>query len=92
MVGNPSITRWIKQVCKKQNLGAFFMPAKDTYMIHFKGKALQGFNSKVFYHMPKIAREKQLVSILKLGLRLNIDEKNRQNLYTKRKLGHTICK
>jgi hypothetical protein len=59
-------------------------------MIHFKGRALQGFNSQVFYDMPKDAREKGLVPIMKLGLNNNIDEKNRDNLFTKRKLGKHI--
>lgn len=59
-------------------------------MIHFKGRALQGFNSQVFYQIPPAAREKQLIPLLKLGLRSAIDEKQRDNLFTKRKLGHTI--
>ena len=90
MVGNPSITRWIKSVCKKYGLSSFFIPQKDIYMIHFKGRALQGFTSTVFWQIPPAAREKQMMPLLKLGLQGNIDEKHRDNLYTKRKLGHTI--
>ena len=59
-------------------------------MIHFKGKALQGFNSQVFYQIPKDAREKELMGILKRGLMLNIDERHRNQLYTKRKLGKEL--
>ena len=89
-MGNPSITRWIKMVCKKYNLSAFYLPHKDTYLIHFRGKALQGFNSQVFFQIPKDARERQFTPLLKRGLMLNIDEKSRNQLYTKRKLGRTI--
>jgi hypothetical protein len=88
---NPAIRRWIEKVCKKQGLSAFYLPRKDTYLIHFKGRALQGFNTEVFYQMPPDAREKGLVPILKLGLNNNIDESNRNNLYTKKRLGKIIC-
>lgn len=87
---NPSIRRWCEKVCKRQGLSAFYLPLKDTYMIHFKGRALQGFNTQVFYQMPPDAREKGLIPILKLGLNNNIDERNRNNLYTKRRLGKLI--
>lgn len=92
MYGTPSIYRWVRDICLKYGYSSFYIPAKDTYMIHFKGKALQGFNSRVFYQIPKDAREKQLVPILKRGLMLNINEKNRDNLYTKRHIGRTIVK
>lgn len=87
---NPSIKRWIEKICTKYGLSAFYLPKKDTYMIHFKGRALQGFNSEVFYQMPKDAREKGLIGILKRGLMLNINEQNRDNLFTRRRLGKEI--
>ena len=59
-------------------------------MLHFKGRAVQGFSSHVFWQIPPKLREKQLVSIVKLGLRENIDGKQRDNLFTKRKLGRGI--
>lgn len=88
--GSPSITRWIIKMCQKYKLSAFYLPDRDVYLIHFKGKALQGFNSQVFYQIPKDAREKQLIPLLKRGLMLNIEEKGRDMLYTKRRLGHLI--
>ena len=87
---NPAIKRWCVKICRKYNLGSFYLPLKDTYMIHFKGKALSGFNSQVFYQIPKDAREKELIGILKRGLMLNFNENQRQNLYTKRRLGQLI--
>jgi hypothetical protein len=87
---NPFIFRWTKRICKKYGLSAFYLPHKDTYLIHFKGKALQGFNTEVFWQMPPDAREKGLIPILKLGLNNNINENNRQNLYTKKRLGYKI--
>lgn len=89
-MGNPFIRRWIQKICRKQGLSSFYLPDRDVFMIHFKGRALMGFNSKVFYQIPMDAREKSLVSILKRGLMLNIDEKNRDNLYTKKRLGKVI--
>lgn len=89
-MGNPHIRRWIQKVCKKYGLSSFYLPDRDVYMIHFKGRALQGFNSNIFYQIPIDAREKGLVGILKQGLMLNIDEKNRDNLYTKKRLGKVI--
>lgn len=87
---NSSIKNWIIKVCKKYNLSSFYISQKDTYMIHFKGKALMGFTSKIFYDIPKDAREQSLLPILKRGLMLNWNENNRQNLYTKQRLGRII--
>lgn len=87
---NPLIKNWIIKICKKYKLGSFYLPDRDVYMIHFKGRALQGFTSKVFYQIPMDAREKGITPLLKRGLMLNIDEKNRDNLYTKRRLGKLI--
>ena len=86
----PDIKNWVKRICKKHGFSAFYLPKSDTYLIHFKGRALQGFNTQVFYQMPKDAREKGLIPIMKLGLNNNIDEKNRDNLYTRRRLGKHI--
>jgi hypothetical protein len=91
-MGNPSITRWVREICLRHKLSAFYLPNKDTYLIHFRGKALQGFNSQVFYQIPKDAREKSLTPILKRGLMLNMNEKHREQLYTKKRLGRTIVK
>ena len=87
---SPYIRRWCERVCKKLGLSAFYLPDRDVYMLHFKGRALQGFNSQVFWQIPPDAREKMLTPIMKLGLNNNIDEKNRDNLFTKKKLGKLI--
>ena len=89
-MGSPDIYRWVVKVCKKYKLSAFYLPHKDTWMIHYKGKALQGFNTACFYQIPKDAREQTLMGILKRGLMLNMNEKNRNNLYTKRRLGKLV--
>lgn len=59
-------------------------------MIHVKGRALQGFNSQVFWQIPPDAREKMYTPLMKLGLNNNIDEKNRDNLHTRKRLGKHI--
>ena len=87
---NPYIRHWIIKICKKYNLGSFYLPHKDTYMLHYAGRALQGFNSQVFWQIPPDARERMMTPLMKLGLNNNIDEKNRDNLYTKRRLGKLI--
>ena len=71
-------------------MSAFYMPDRDVYLIHFKGKAIQGFTSQVFYQIPMDAREKQMTPLLKRGLMLNINENTRANLYTQRRLGKLI--
>ena len=59
-------------------------------MLHFKGKAIQGFKGEIFYQIPPKARDQQLEGIIKRGLMLNWNENNRQNLYTQSHLGRTI--
>lgn len=87
---NPYIRDWVKKICTKHGFSAFYLPERDTYLIHFKGRALQGFNSNVFYQIPKVEREKGLIGILKRGLMLNINEAHRAQLYTQRRLGKEI--
>lgn len=89
-MGNPSIRQWVQKICKKHGLSSFYLPDRDVFMIHFKGRALMGFNSRIFYQIPKDARERSLIPIMKRGLMLNIDEKNRDNLYTRKRLGKVI--
>lgn len=71
-------------------MSSFYLPHKDIYMIHVHGKAIQGFTGDVFYQIPRDAREKQFLPLIKRGLMLNIDEKQRNQLFTKRRLGKTI--
>ena len=87
---SPDIRNWLIKICKKYGLSSFYLPDRDVYMVHFAGRALQGFNSQVFYQIPKDAREKMFIPLMKLGLNNNIDEKNRDNLHTKRRLGKII--
>lgn len=89
-MGAPDIRRWVIKVCKKYKLSSFYLPYRDTWMIHFKGRALTGFDTTAFYQIPKDAREQTLMGILKRGLMLNIDERQRDNLYTKRHLGQVV--
>lgn len=88
--GSPFITRWIIRMCQKYKLSSFYLPDRDVYMIHFKGKAIQGFTSQVFYQIPRDAREKQFMPLLKRGLMLNFNENHHGQLYTKRRLGKLI--
>jgi hypothetical protein len=87
---NPFIRRWCEKVCKKLGLSSFYFPKYNVYIIHFKGRALQGFTHDIFWQIPPDARERGLIPIMKLGLNNNIDEKNRDNLYTKKRLGKII--
>jgi hypothetical protein len=89
-MGNPLIVKWIKKICKRYRLSSFYIPRKDVYMLHFKGRSLQGFTEHVFFQMDPSYRERQLIGILKRGLMLNINENNRDNLYTQRRLGKII--
>ena len=86
----PDIKNWIIKICKKYGLSSFYLPHKDIYIIHLKGRALQGFNSNVFYQIPKDAREKMYTPLIKLGLNNNINENNRDNLFTRKRLGKHI--
>ena len=87
---NPTIKNFCIKVCKKYGLSSFYLPDRDVYMLHYRGKAIQGFNSTVFYQIPMVAREESILPILKRGLMLNFDENTRNQLYTKRRLGKKI--
>jgi hypothetical protein len=89
-MGHPLVRKWIVRICERYGLSSFYLPDRDVYMLHFKGRALQGFTTDVFFQMDPAYRERQLIGILKRGLMINIDQNNRENLYTKRRLGKII--
>jgi len=87
------IVNFIHSLMEKYRLEAIYFPDDDIYSIRFFGRAVQNFNSKQFYSLPKRHRMRQIVQILKLGLSHNVGERSlKDRLYLNRNLGKKIIK
>ena len=84
------IIRWIKKMAPKHKLSAIYYPDSDAYCIDRKGRAVQNFNTKSFYEIPKLGRERMLNPLIKVGLNQNLGEKNRDQFIVDRKHGIRI--
>lgn len=85
------IANFLKEVCTELNLSANYMRSKDIFVIHKRGYAIQNFNTKQFYQIPKPKRKQLLLGILKRGLTHNIGERAiKDNLRVKSQLGIRI--
>ena len=85
------IVDFLKDVCGDLNLSANYMQAKDVYVVHKRGFAIQNFNTKQFYQIPKPERKRLLLGILKRGLNHNIGEANvKDNLFVRSQHGIRI--
>lgn len=85
------IVDFLKKVCAELGLSANYQTARDVYIIHKRGYAIQNFTTTQFYELDKPARRKLLLGILKRGLTHNIGENSIKNdLNIKSQLGIRI--
>ena len=78
------IILWLKQVCPKYKMGVIYSPESDIYLIHKNGRAIQGFDTKQFYQVPKRKRAADLLPLMTRGLMLNSGEKYASQLLIQR--------
>lgn len=86
------IISWIKKVSVKHKLSAIYYPENDVYALDRKGRAVQNFTSKTFYDIPKLARERMLNPLIKVGMNQNLGEKIKEQILVPRKHGIAIVK
>lgn len=85
------ILRFIKKIKERYKVEALYFPDNDVYSVRFRGRAVQNFNSKQFYDIPKEKRFRMIGDILHLGLSHNIGERTMINqLYLQRGMGKKI--
>lgn len=84
------IVRFLKKECPKLGLTADYQCSRDTFLIHKDGRMLQGFNTRVFYSIPKRERANMFEPLLKIGLAANLGNDNNANLFLERRVGKRI--
>jgi len=85
------IVDFLKDVCGELSLSANYVQAKDVYIVHKRGYAVQNFNTEQFYQIPKPERKRLLLGILKRGLTHNLGENNvKDNLFVRSQHGIRI--
>lgn len=68
------IVNWLKEMCEKYGFHSNYLASDDIYTISYRGFAIQNFTTKIFYELPKRARERMLLPLLKRGLTHNLGE------------------
>lgn len=86
------IVRYIKGVCEKYGFSAFYYPESDIYCVHYKGRAIQNFNSMQFRELPPQARNPMWLPLMKVGLNNNLAESAKNQIFINRKHGITIVR
>lgn len=85
------IIRFIKEICSELDLSANYVVAKNMYVIHKRGFAIQNFNVDQFHQIAPPARRRLIIGILKRGLTHNVGEKNiKDNLNINSQVGIRI--
>lgn len=86
------IIAWLRDMHRKYGFNSIYIPEDDVYSITYRGFAIQTFTTKIFYDLPKRAREGMLVPLLKRGLTHNLGEKSiRHSLTTHTQYGQRIA-
>lgn len=86
-----SIVIWIKDICKKYKLSAYYFPPNDAYIIHYKGNVVCAFYGNQFYDLSPTVRAKSIKGNF-AGLENNISERYGEQVKTPYRSGRTIVK
>lgn len=84
------ILSFINRIKDIYKLEAFYFAPKDLYIIRFRGKGIQNFNSTQFYQIPKRLREKTIGNILRVGLNHNVGERHLKKSLSLSNIGKRI--
>jgi hypothetical protein len=84
------IENFVLAICRKYKLNANYIPDGDIWMIHKQGRAVQNFNSRQFYEIPKRARMSQFEPLVRLGMNQNLIS-NPDQMFIRRDMGRVIA-
>lgn len=85
------IVRYLKKVCKKYGFSAYYLPDNDTYVVHFRGRAIQNFNSQQYRELGPTYRTTMWLPLLRVGLNHNLGESYKAQMFKSQKRGKAIC-
>lgn len=81
------IVEFLTPICERYGLSATYHANQDLYVVHYRGYAIQNFRGATFNDVPKGARRRMFLPLLKRGLAHNIGErslKDNLNVHTQR--------
>ena len=85
------IISFLKDVCARYNLSAYYAPNTDVWSIHKRGYAIHNFRTSQFHDIPKRYRMRNLLPIIQVGLTHNLGEKSlKGTLVLRTQLGQRI--
>lgn len=85
------IINFFEKWCKKYRLSLNYLSGRDTYFLHLEGRALITFTTPQFYQVPKMARARQILPLIKKGLAQNLGEASMyEQIFMNRHLGKRL--
>lgn len=84
------IVNFVRDACKKFNLRGEYLTEKDIYRLTKNGRAVMAFHTDDFYQIPPRMRKNHIEPMIRMGLTLNLGERQHEDNYMKRH-GKRIC-
>ena len=86
------IVHFVREVCKRYDMQANFLPESNVFQIHKGGRAIQTFTMDDFYQLPKRYRRFMFLPLIRAGLANNLKEgKVKEGLFGNFKNGKKIA-
>lgn len=91
------IVEYFRPFAERYKMSLTFIPdnvdGREAYVLHYRGKSILSVNTRQFYQVPKQARKRELLALLKRGLSGALDDGSaREQIYTTKRWGKTIIK
>jgi hypothetical protein len=62
-------------ICERYGLSASYHANQDMYVVHYRGFPIQNFRGETFHDIPRGARARMYLPLIKRGLAHNIGER-----------------
>ena len=90
-----SIVSFFQPFCEKYNLSLNYIPdeeyGREAFLLHRKGRVIQGVTVEQFFQIPKQVRKRELLALLKRGLSGALDDiSTREQVHIPRRYGKII--
>jgi hypothetical protein len=90
-----SIVNFFLPICKKYSLSLNYISdekyGKEAFLLHRRGRIIQGVTVEQFFQVPKQIRYRELLGLLKRGLSGALDDKStREQVYIPKRYGKII--
>ncbi len=90
-----SIIKFFLPFAEKYKLSLNYIPdelyGKEAFLLHRRGRVIQGVTVEQFFQIPKAIRKRELMGLLQRGLSIALDDKgSREQVHIPKRYGKII--